>query len=150
MRETTLDDVPALVQLAQGYFEENAQWSGLTFSPENAAKTAVFRIMSDDSFILVYEVSGKIVGFVSVGLDSTLTVEPVAYEEMFYVHKDYRKTRAAIVLARAYVNKALELGAKKVYTSSTAGFGAAPYIKLMERMGFNVIENGVFLEYEQV
>lgn len=147
VRKATLDDVPALVHLAHGYFDENAQWSNLTFSAENAARSAVHRIMSDDSFILVV---GDCIGFVVVSVDTRMTMEPIAFEEMFYIGKPHRHTRAAVLLARAYVKKSLEMGAKRIYTSSTAGFGALQYVKLMQRMGFKVIENGVFLEYGQV
>lgn len=147
VREATLDDVPALVRLARGYFDENAQWGNLTFSAENAARSAVHRIMSDDSFVLV---AGDCIGVAVVSVDTRMTVEPVAFEEMFYIHKSHRHTRAAVLLARAYVKKSLEMGAKRIYTSSTAGFGALQYAKLMQRLGFKIIENGVFLEYGQV
>lgn len=146
VRFARLDDVPELVQMAKQFTARSKCFKGMTFCVEETAKLAVACVMEDDCDFIVIEKENNLLGFCSIRYTKWFFKELCAIEEIFYA----LNPKAAVILAKSMVNHSLDKNAKKIYTSNTAGFGASAYKKIMQRQGFKVMEEGVFLYYEQV
>ena len=144
IRKATLEDVSELVQCVKQYHASSPLFKGLTFCPEATARLAVQCIMQENSSVLIYKSEGIIKGYVSTTFTNWFSKELIAIEDMFYICDVEGRGRIALRLARYWLQYCLDNDAKKVYTSSTAGFGSNGYNKLMQKIGFNKFE-GDFL-----
>ena len=147
IREATIDDVSELVQCVKQYHGLSPLFKGLTFCPEATARLAVQCIMQENSSVLIYKSEGIIKGYVSTSFTNWFSKELIAIEDMFFVIEVKNRGMVAYKLAKYWKKYCLDKGAKKIYTSSTAGFGSEGYKNLMIKLGFVKFE-GDFLSYE--
>lgn len=144
VRFANLGDVPELVQLSKQFTQRSECFQGMTFCYEETARLIVAAVMEDDCDLILMLDDNKIIGCCSIRYTRWFFKELCAIEEIFYS----TNPKAAILLAREMVYVSLDRGAKKIYTSNTAGFGASAYKKIMQRLGFKPMNEGVFLYYE--
>lgn len=142
VREAEMKDVEQIVLLAEKYHNKSHLFDGLTFSRDKAVMLAKYQIASEDN-LLVAESNNVLVGFLAYGDAAWFCEDKISVEQFLYVDN----AKAAVLLVKQWVNNCIDRNVKKMYTSSTAGYGAEAYKKLLLRLGFNTIEGGEFLYY---
>ena len=140
VRAAVADDLNGLCSLAKRFIAE-ADF-GLTYSEDASRRTFWGAIQSDEIISLVWESEGALGGVVLGLVESDFYFERIAYMLKFYVEKEFRGLGVSRELVKAFDIEAARKGAKRSFTSATAGMGERVeklYVRLFEKHGYNVL-----------
>lgn len=144
-------DLPFIAHAGREFMAESNWLGPLTLSTENIYRTLLHMIEDPDTVVVVaYDDQGDVGGFTFWGLENPWTVEKVAIEVLFYVRPASRKNNMAKTMLDFAVNLCKDMGARLLYSSSTAGFdddgrNARAYNALLRRQGFKELPHSTFL-----
>ena len=153
IRLLTEEDIPDVLELVELAMSESIYYKNLDFDI-NATRTALYySLLSDFHIVCISVDESGVHGIFSVYLNSLYTVQIIAYEELFYVHPDYRRGKVAIKLCEFVVNACKVSGAAKLFSTATLGLDttghhANVFSKLLKRFGFEEINGGCVLVKE--
>ncbi len=150
IRRAEEKDLMQLVQCAKEYVTESGFFNGLHFDEDKALTSIAVRSLSEDCVACVAVDGDVVLGVVSANIDASWTREAIAFEEIFYIRPEHRNARVAIKLCDFFIKECKMQGAKKIFSSSTAGFddngkNANAFTKLLKRFGFKEIKGGCVL-----
>lgn len=136
IREATLADVPAIVELGRRSLAEGPYAALVAENPEQFTRLAE-QIISQAGRVLLWEEDGEVKGLLAFTVGPHfLSGEVTAGEIMWYVEPESRPGGAAMRLFWAAEELARELGATKMqFTAPTEGVGA-----VYKRYGYSQVE----------
>lgn len=144
IRFATLDDVPALVELARAMHAESPVFSVLRFDGEILAGNFRTIIQSSQGFARVFEVGGKVAGgMVAAAVPHFCSPDLVACDVGLFVHPEHRGSSAAVRLLTEYRNWAEGIGAALIQFGVMTGVAVERTQSMCERLGWK--QQGVVL-----
>lgn len=137
VRDAGLLDLLVIAQLAEEYSEEAPQMKIHKVSIDTLMNNLAATIVSDEGYLRVMELDGKIIG----GMWGLLTTMPwsdtkLSQDIILFIKKDYRGY--GLPLIDDWVNWSLEKGASEVILSTASGIKTELFYRLMERKGFSL------------
>lgn len=136
IRDYRLEDTEQIIGLARALVEESRYFDG-PIDRVGIAKELIYG-MNDDAIILVAESEGVIVGILAASKFKMFFLHEWYYEErVFFVRRDFRKTRLARDLLREYVDRARRSGVAKVSIGVGTGLRPKSLLRLYRRFGFS-------------
>jgi GNAT superfamily N-acetyltransferase len=142
-------DISAIVALYQEFFAESTYPQlGLVFDPdrvtdwlhrstETGASPHIGAFINDRGLNLA-------VGSINYVIDHTATVEPFAFIDKFYVHRDWRAAGIGAVLLELVIDAARGDGAVALRAGLSAGTPGVR--KLFNKQGFQEVRDSVLME----
>ena len=142
VRQANLLDILSISLLAERYSNEVTTMSNHPLCVKTLMEGLAATILSDDGYVSVLEVDGKIVG----GFWGLLTNQPwsatkFAQDVILVVDTSYRNGNG-LLLIKDWIKWSKEKGAKEVYLSTASGLGTERFIKLAGRLGFSPVGHG--------
>lgn len=142
VRVANLLDLIPIAQLAERYFSEVKTMSNHPLCVKTLMEGLAASILSDDGYVSVLEVDGKIVG----GFWGVLTNQPwsstkFAQDVILVVDKELRKGYG-LKLIKAWVDWSKDKGAKEVYLSTASGIETERFNRLANKLGFSLVGHG--------
>lgn len=142
VRYAHLLDLLPIASLAERYAGEVTTMVNHPLCATTLMEGLAATILSDDGYVSVLEVDGKIVG----GFWGILTNQPwsatkFAQDVIIVVDKGHRNG-SGLMLIRHWIKWAKEKGAKEVYLSTASGIETQRFTKLAERIGFTSVGVG--------
>ncbi|BBL74187.1 GNAT family N-acetyltransferase [Methylomagnum ishizawai] len=135
VRSATVMDVPALVGLAKAMHAESG-FAGLDFN-ENIMAATFLELLGQGQFLAVYEREGRIVGGYAGYLSRCcFGADLMAHDYGVFVAPEARGSRAAWVLAKAFVAWAKQAGAKQIRPGVSTGGAGVGAEALYAKLGF--------------
>jgi len=151
IREATIDDAQRILELgrilhAESYYSDYS----LDQSRAKAAINDILAYPKQASLLLAENNQGVIIGMLAVRMGTMFYFNrPVAQEQMFYVHPEWRGSSAAIKLIMAFRQWSMNRGANEIMISINAGIGLEQLPRLMQRLGFSHVGHSFALRLEQ-
>lgn len=120
LRKATQEDIHAIVGMGPGMIAESS-FAGMSYSPEKVA-----RAITECGFACV-AVDGDVVAGVILGdiVAPWFSEDRMGTERVLYVRPEYRGTRAALMLVKAWIVWCWECGAKQIRPGTSATSEAA-------------------------
>lgn len=146
IRQATLDDLPALINLGELMHAESPRFSSITFSPVRLGHTLARLVQSPMGFVWVTETDeGEVVGaMVATAFQHWASDDLMTTDLALFLASDHRGGTAAARLARKYHQWGRDLGAKLIQQGVTTGVHTDQTVQLLERLGMK--RCGVILE----
>lgn len=146
IRQATLDDLPALINLGELMHAESPRFSAITFSPARLGHTLAALVQSPMGFVWVTESdAGEVVGgMVATAFQHWASYDLMTTDLALFLAPEHRGSTAAARLARKYHQWARDLGAKLIQQGVTTGVHTDQTVQLLERLGMK--RCGVILE----
>lgn len=146
IRQATLDDLPALINLGELMHAESPRFSTITFSPARLGHTLAALVQSPMGFVWVTETeAGEVVGgMVATAFQHWASDDLMTTDLALFMAPEHRGGTAAARLARKYHQWARDLGAKLIQQGVTTGVHTDQTVQLLERLGMK--RCGVILE----
>ena len=128
-------DVHQLCEIARTFIEESDH--GWIYSREVSQDTWRRYIEHDEMVVLMADQDGVLAGGAVVAHDRDFTLNRIGYLVKFYVLPAFRKTRAAVLIAKACAEWFDAHKCWASFATATAGIGAdEAFVKLMQRQGY--------------
>lgn len=144
IREATLADIPALVELGYAIVLESPRHSRTTYNPFKVATMLQAFITASQGAVFVAEVHGEIIGTAVAYLDAEwFSDDPVAQELCILVAKEKRGTLVGAQLIKRMDEWAQSQGAYYLQAGAGTGIDIETTIALYERLGFKRAAIGV-------
>lgn len=142
VREANLLDILPIALLAEKYANEVTTMSNHPLSVKTLMEGLASTILSNDGYVSVLEVDGKIVG----GFWGLLTNQPwsdtkFAQDVIIVVDVEYRNGNG-LLLIKEWMKWAKVKGAREVYLSTASGIETERFIRLAGRLGFSPVGHG--------
>lgn len=142
VREANLLDLLPIASLAERYCHEVKTMANHPLSVKTLMEGLTATMLSDDGYVSVLEVDGKIVG----GFWGVITNQPwsdtrFAQDVIIFVDTQHRNG-SGLLLIRNWIKWAKSKGAKEVYLSTASGINTEKFIRLAERLGFSSVGQG--------
>lgn len=142
IRLATILDLLPLASLAERYLLEVKTMDNHPLCIKTYMEGLTASILSDDGYVSVLEVNGKIVG----GFWGIITNQPwsstkFAQDIIIYVEKPYRNGNG-LNLIRHWMKWAKDKGAIEVYLSTASGIDTERFIRLTKLLGFEPVGHG--------
>lgn len=136
------EDGPALVDLAEEFWRESPTYQRRKFDRQKMV--ALFgRALSspEDVFCQVVDApDGTLAGAIlAIRVEYIFGPEQMASDLGLFVRREYRQTRVAVKLLKAYEQWARSVGCAEITVGTTAGADGPAYRRLVERLGFQVV-----------
>lgn len=146
IRQATLDDLPALINLGELMHAESPRFSSITFSTVRLGHTLAALVQSPMGFVWVTETeAGEVVGaMVATAFQHWASDDLMTTDLALFLAPEHRGGTAAARLARKYHQWARDLGAKLIQQGVTTGVHTDQTVQLLERLGMK--RCGVILE----
>ena len=136
--EVTEDDLPLMVDMAEGFFREGSLPG--VFDAKVFLQSWTYLLKSGLCRIIGLRVHGSIVGALGFTVMADLNTTLVNAQELFwFVAPEHRRGRAAFTLLAAYENKARALGAHSV-TMAHLESTHQDLGRFYERKGYSKVE----------
>lgn len=135
IREAEHKDIADVVSLTAQFREEN--WNDLPFDPVFYSAFIFQAITGDQGTVFVFEVDGKVVGFIIGWLSKCLTANLLQAEEVFFYCSKQHRGRGSIKLFKRWMEWANQNGATIFKTASLDSRAE----KFYNRMGFRRLES---------
>lgn len=132
IRDATLADLPFMLNLGREMFCESRFSKNFEFDVTKGLRMLRAHIESPEGIAIVSE-HGMIVGAVE---EHWFAQGLRADDRIIYVSKEHRRGREGLMLIRAYMKKARELGAREIHIGNGAAIVDGRLGKLFERLGF--------------
>lgn len=140
-----------LVEVGRVFFHESL-YRDLQFCAKTL-ETTFLTMMSDSDYhvLIAYDENDNIAGYSAFAFERNCSVEEVALSVWFYVLPEHRTGRCSQMLVDKEIELCQNRGARKMFTSSTAGFAdngcnERAYTRMRKRNGYVVL--GTFLVRE--
>jgi ribosomal protein S18 acetylase RimI-like enzyme len=152
VRFAALSDVPAIVELSDGLFHEDAAQRdplvNLDWAKQYGAEYFAGMVSGDHSACFVVTVSGDIVGYLAARTEAPGAYRPVMTAELesIFVKAPYRDRQVGARLVQAFMDWARESGAQRMIVTAYAANQRA--IAFYQRAGF--APQSLTLEYRIV
>lgn len=122
----TVDDVPALMKLADEYAREmidNAyRWASMSYDRDCAIKSGLAAISNPNHCIFMHHDGQTIHGFIWCACSSQMwSNDLVAYDVILYVHPEHRNLNVAKALVTTFEGWAKLMGCKCIHTGAYSG-----------------------------
>ena len=132
------------------YMEESKFYNNMDFDSDAALDFVWFKFLQENPFTAVAVDGDTVKGFVTASIAKPFHKQPVAFEEMFYILPQYRRSKDVIKLCTFFIEQCRIRGAVKLFSTSTAGFDndghhASVFTRLLKRLGFVEIKGGSVL-----
>lgn len=140
LRPATFFDIKNIVSLGRKYYEEIPH---ITYAYEDdfVAGALCESFTKDYNFFHLAidgdEIVGMLWGYAFPALPWTPTLSAV--DILFYVKPEYRGTRVAIKLVKAWESWAIEQKCTEVALGTSSGINTARTVRFYERMGFSLV-----------
>ena len=137
-RVATLDDMPALLELARIFVKE----SRLPYEfDREAANRAFWRYLRDGATeVVVAEVGDDLAGAAILAVDMDFTARPLGYLVKYYVLPDHRRTMASRRLLETCMAWFEKHACTDVWATATAGVGEDhQFVALLGKVGFEPV-----------
>ena len=146
LRVATLPDVPSLVALGGEFIKEAPNYKNRPYLAENAAKHFT-NLVKGGGVVFLVEYKNQIIGgFVGrIGGDWFNNIK-IAFDDVLYVKPEFRTSRAAYILIKAFISWARLMGASRIQCGTTTGVESDSCIRLYKHFGFT--EYGTVLDLE--
>ena len=146
IRQATLDDLPALINIGEIMQAESPRFSELSFSAARLGHTLAGLIKSPMGFVWVAEAEGgEVVGsMVAAAYQHWASDDLVSSDLALFMAPSHRGGSAAARLARKYHQWARDLGVRLIQQGVTTGVHTDQTVQLLERLGMK--RCGVILE----
>ena len=130
-------DIPACIHIGAAMHAES-DFQDMEYSPEKCAELGR-RVIADGNYAwFVAETDGSIAGMIGGYVcPSYFGHDKVAHDFLVYILPEFRGGRAFILLIRAFVAWAEEMGASKIHLANSAAITNVD--KLYARLGFDCI-----------
>ena len=136
LRDLIRDDMPVLLELAREMHQAGV-YSAYPMDEARVAYILTALIDAPQAFAKGYEVRGTLVGaFVGEVIQDLWIDVMVGVDHAFYVRASHRKTRAGVVLIRAFEDWAAAQGADVVRPVVYAGVDNDAVSEVLKRMGY--------------
>ena len=146
IRVATLIDIPQLVQFGAEFIKESPNYQGREYCDDQAEKHFT-KLIKGSGVIFLVEHDGQICGGFAGGIGSDwFNQQKVAYDYVMYVQPKFRKTRAAYLLIKSFVDWAHLMGVDRIQCGTTTGVESTSCIRLYEHFGFR--QYGTVLDME--
>ncbi|MFW2152815.1 N-acetyltransferase family protein [Acinetobacter gyllenbergii] len=146
LRLATKDDVPVLIQIGKDFIKESPNFRERSYVEQSAGEH-FSRLINGEGVIFVIENDGHICGGFVGGIGNDwINNQKIAFDYVLYVKPDYRSTKAAYMLVKAFIDWAQLKGADRIQCGTTTGVEAASCINLYKKFGFKDV--GVLLDLE--
>ena len=138
LRDATLDDVPALVELGRAMHAESPNFAALRFNGEKLAATIRHVIQSPDGFARVAtDAAGKLTGgMLALATPHWFSDDKVACDLALFIAHEHRGGMAAPRLLNAYARWAFDLGVSMVQFGVMTGIDPEKTEQLCSRLGW--------------
>jgi len=131
-------DIPALVELSQDMHRESPHYSPYQFDSEKMRKWFTMAVDEPDWLCCVAIVDDRIVGAALVGMVDMIFGPEFFVEDIgIFVRKEWRGSRAAILLMRFVENWGKTRRAVGVRIGVTTGVGEENTERFLRKIGFN-------------
>lgn len=145
LRVANLNDIPILVQFGESFMEESPNYQGRRYDSKKAEEH--YKSLLKTGLLLVVEHENVVVGGFAGGAGNEwFNGEKIAFDYVLYVRPEFRKTRAAYLLVKCFVNWASVIGATRIQCGTTTGIESQSCIRLYEHFGFK--QYGTVLDLE--
>lgn len=132
IRDIVAEDKPRILELAEMFFKERLERSGVTFSPEHADQHFHTFLNTPGLLALCAEEEGRIVGMIVGVASAIIFAKELAMQEMvWYVEPTKRK--CGLQLLREFEKRAAELG---LYYVMMIGMSGDSVLSLYPRLGY--------------
>lgn len=146
VRSATLDDLPALIEIARQFIHEAPNYASRELD-EQALQDNLSAVINGMGAVFVVEQGQEIAGgIVCLTSKDWFNNQIIAFEQVFYVKPEYRSTRAALLLIDVFLNWSRQMGAGRVQCGTTTGINTESCVRLYKHFGFN--EYGILLDLE--
>lgn len=146
IRVATLLDIPQLVHFGAEFIQESPNYLGREYCHDQAEKHFT-KLIKGSGVIFLVEHDGQICGGFAGGIGSDwFNNQKIAYDYVMYVQPKFRKTRAAYLLIKSFVDWAHLMGVDRIQCGTTTGVESASCIRLYEHFGFR--QYGTVLDME--
>jgi GNAT superfamily N-acetyltransferase len=143
LRLASSEDTLSLIAVLNEAFLESPYTETHSFSEDRVVKliSYVLSVGPDIGLLLLAENEGEIVGvFSALKTYTTMGLEETAIELIWWVRKDFRKTRLSIQLISAFEYWADKLGVKRLVLGSMANSHDDGIEKFYLRKGYKLTE----------
>ncbi len=141
IRDITAEDKPRVLELAEMFFKERLERSGVTFSPENADQYFDIFLKTPGLLALCAQEKGRVVGMIVGVASAILFAKELAMQEMvWYVEPNSRK--CGLQLLREFEKRSTERGLHYVMM---IGLSGDPISSVYPRLGYTETQN-VFMK----
>lgn len=145
IRNATVDDVPALVDLGRLMHAESPRFSRMTFSATRLAQTLRGLIAADQFVMVAADGGGPLVGgMVAMVMPHWASDDLMATDLALFVAPGARGALLPARLLSRYISWARERGAVLIQAGLTTGVETETTARLYERMG--LVRCGVIME----
>ncbi len=137
IRNATLQDIPALLELGERMHAESPHFNQITFSPEKLEETLANVLNNEAGFLVVAEKDGGIAAvMVAFAFEHWCSTDRVATELALYVEREHRGSMVGARLIKRYLAWAHDMGCKQVTAGVSTGQDVEKTTALYERLGF--------------
>ncbi len=146
LRVATLLDVPALVAMGAEFIQEAPNYKSRPYFSDQAA-IHFTNVIKGGGVVLVVEHDDQLIGgFVGRIGGDWFNHMKIAFDDCLYVKPEFRKSRAAYMLVKGFINWATLMGASRIQCGTTTGVEFDSCIRLYKHFGFT--EYGTILDLE--
>lgn len=136
-RLATLQDIPVLVKLCEEAHKESPH--RLRFDKEQV-EASIFQVIQT-GVIICYIVNGQVVGMIGgITTLTTMSLEKIGAELLWFIHPDYRKSREPLKLITAFEYWCWSKGCAAVTLSNMVNDSYERVGKVYERKGYRLVE----------
>lgn len=151
LRLATHKDIEGVADNCKLAFEESPYQSEVTFDRSRVLDlvTSIVNKSPNDGFILLADdvSTGDTVGiFGAISSFTTMGLEPIGIELLWWVREDYRKTRLSVELIQGFEAWAEKRGIKRLVLGSMANTHTDSIDKFYKRRGYRQTEYTYFKE----
>lgn len=146
IRVATLNDIPVLLKFGAAFVQESPNYKNREFVSEEAQQHFESLIDGQGVIFVIEHHQEVIAGFAgSIGKD-WFNNQKIAIDHVMYVLPEFRKTRAAYLLIKSFVDWAHLMNVDRIQCGTTTGVESEGCIRLYEHFGFR--QYGTVLDME--
>ena len=134
IREATLDDIPAIMEMGRSMAQESPRFARLEWSERKVAKLLRTMILAPAALVLVADEGGAF--FLGIATEHWMSTDKVAADYAIYVSPERRGSALASAMIDRYKAWAIEQGAKVITLGISTGVHPERTAVLFERKGF--------------
>ena len=143
IRPATVDDVPRVLELSAGIFNESHYPQVCTYNPEKVAHLVSHMIATPDEYFLhLAEKDGTIIAmYAGLLTEYYFSNDRMAVDLALFVDPTKRGGLAAVKLIQAFEDWAFERGAKEICPATSTQVAPERTAQLYHLLGYEVVGN---------
>jgi GNAT superfamily N-acetyltransferase len=143
IRPATVDDVPRVLELSAGIFNESHYPQVCTYNPEKVAHLVSHMIATPDEYFLhLAEKDGAIIAmYAGLLTEYYFSNDRMAVDLALFVDPTKRGSLAAVRLIQAFEDWAFERGAKEICPATSTQVAPERTAQLYHLLGYEVVGN---------